>query len=222
MWLGQLLWVLAAGGLGFVVAVVFAGWLRMRRSMFLVPYIAIIGVFLYGYVQWSNISLVEQLTRRWMWGLAGAVLVGVLMVRNVLSQSASPRSEGAILGIEVAWWGIVYGVLDGLFLSVLPVLATWQAFVNLPWSNTWYGQVLASVMALIASSYVTAAYHLGYPEFQNASVLLPIAGNSIISLAYLLTASPLAAIGSHAAMHVAAVLHGAEGTVQLPPHYETG
>ena len=29
----------------------------------------------------------------------------------------------------------------------------------------------------------------------------------------------VAAIGAHVAMHVAAVLHGAETVVQLPPHY---
>jgi hypothetical protein len=39
-----------------------------------------------------------------------------------------------------------------------------------------------------------------------------------MSLAYLLTTSPLAPVGAHAVMHVSAVLHGAESTVQLPPH----
>jgi hypothetical protein len=41
----------------------------------------------------------------------------------------------------------------------------------------------------------------------------------IISLGYVVTGNPLAAIIAHATMHVAAVLQGAEGTVQLPPHY---
>jgi hypothetical protein len=213
--------VLAGGGLGFVVVAVFARWLRMRRSEFLVPYVAIVGLFLYGYVRWSRIDLIEELAQRWIWGLAGAVLVGALMVRNVMSQPASPRSEGAALGFEIAWWGVVYGVLDGLFLSVMPVVATWQAFAGCAWSDAWYGRVLAGIVALVASSYVTAAYHLGYREYQGTRVLLPVAGNGIMSLAYLLTASPLAAIGSHAAMHVAAVWHGAESTVQLPPHHDS-
>ena len=219
MWWGQLMWVIAAGGVGFAVAAIFAQWLRMKRTGFLVPYVAIVGVFLYGYVQWSSIDLVERLTRNWIWGLVGAVLVGALMVRNVLSQMASSKSGSASLGFEIAWWGVVYGIVDALFLSVMPVLATWQAFADLTWSDTWYGQVLIGVVALLASSYVAAAYHLGYPEFQSARVFLPVIGNSIMSLAYLLTTSPLAAIGSHAAMHIAAVLHGAESTVQLPPHY---
>jgi hypothetical protein len=215
------LWVIAAGGVGFAVATVFAQWLRMRRTGFLVPYVIIIGVFLYGYAQWSSIDLVEQLVRKWIWGLVGAVLVGTLMVRNVLSQTASPKPGGASLGFEIAWWGVVYGIVDAAFLSVMPVLATWQAFADLAWSDTWYGQVLIGMVALLASSYVAAAYHLGYPEFQSTRVFLPVIGNSMMSLAYLLTTSPLAAIGSHAAMHIAAVLHGAESTVQLPPHYGT-
>jgi hypothetical protein len=100
----------------------------------------------------------------------------------------------------------------------MPVLATWRAFAGLDWRGTWYGQMVVGVVALLSSLYVTAAYHLGYPEFRNRRVLLPVTGNGIMSLAYLLTMSPLAPVGAHAAMHVAAVLHGAESTVQLPPH----
>jgi membrane protease YdiL (CAAX protease family) len=100
----------------------------------------------------------------------------------------------------------------------MPVLATWQAFADLAWSSAWYGKLLVGAAALVASTFVTAAYHLGYPEFRNKSVLLPLAGNGIMSLAYLLTTSPLAPVGAHAVMHVSAVLHGAESTVQLPPH----
>jgi hypothetical protein len=46
-----------------------------------------------------------------------------------------------------------------------------------------------------------------------------VVGNAIITSSYLLTGSPLAAILFHVAMHVAAVLHGMETTLQLPPHY---
>lgn len=36
--------------------------------------------------------------------------------------------------------------------------------------------------------------------------------------AYLLARSPIAAVGGHVVMHVAAVLHGIDTTIQLPPH----
>jgi hypothetical protein len=74
-------------------------------------------------------------------------------------------------------------------------------------------------LAIGASLVVTVAYHLGYPEFQSTDVRDPLIGNTIASLAYVATNNPLGAILSHVAMHVAAVLEGAEGTTQLPPHY---
>jgi hypothetical protein len=46
-----------------------------------------------------------------------------------------------------------------------------------------------------------------------------VIGNVIITSSYLLTGSPLAAVVTHVIMHVAAVLHGMETTLQLPPHY---
>jgi hypothetical protein len=89
----------------------------------------------------------------------------------------------------------------------------------LGWTKQWYGKVLVGIVALAASMLVTAAYHLGYPEFQGPQVVFPLIGNSVMSLAYLLTMNPLGAILSHIAMHIAAVLHGINTTFQLPPHY---
>jgi len=66
---------------------------------------------------------------------------------------------------------------------------------------------------------VTATYHLGYPEFRGPAVIQPLIGNVLLTLGFLLTGSPLAAIIGHVIMHAAAVLHGMETTVQLPPHY---
>jgi hypothetical protein len=64
-----------------------------------------------------------------------------------------------------------------------------------------------------------AIYHVGFPEYGTAELLAPIIGNSVVSLASLLTMSPLAALFSHIAMHMSAVMHGLDTTVQLPPHY---
>jgi hypothetical protein len=50
-------------------------------------------------------------------------------------------------------------------------------------------------------------------------VIQPLIGNALLTLGFLLTGSPLAAIVGHVIMHAAAVLHGLETTVQLPPHY---
>ena len=77
----------------------------------------------------------------------------------------------------------------------------------------------AGALAIAASLLVTAAYHLGYPEFRGTKVLAPIIGNGVLSLTYTLTTNPISAVAGHIAMHIAAVLHGLETTVQLPPHY---
>jgi len=66
---------------------------------------------------------------------------------------------------------------------------------------------------------VTTAYHVGYPEFRGSEVGMPILGNDLMSLGMILTRNPLTAMLSHAVMHVAAVIRGMEGTIQLPPHY---
>jgi hypothetical protein len=218
-WWMHLLWILVAGLIGFGITAIFAGWLQLKRTWLVLVYVLIAGAFLYAYFRWSQIDLTEELRQRWWLGLAGAVIVGFLMVRNVLAQPSSPRSHGAQLVFDLLWSGAVYGILDGLFLSVMPLLATWQAFSRLDWAGSWLGTLGAALVGLLASSYVTTAYHLGYPEFRGIEVAKPVLGNDIMSLGYILTQNPLSAALSHAAMHVAAVLHGMEATIQLPPHY---
>jgi hypothetical protein len=218
-WWLHLIWVLGAGVIGFLATAVLAGWLRLPRSWFLVPYLILAGGFLYAYFRWSGIDLGDELGRHWVWGLAGAVLAGAFLVSNVLSQPASQRSQGVKLVFDLLWLGVVYGTLDALLLSVMPVLATWRAFSLLGWTAGWPGRIGVGVLALIASLFVTATYHLGYPEFRGPAVAGPVFGVGISSLAYLLTTNPLTSLLSHIAMHVAAVLQGPETTLQLPPHY---
>ena len=78
-----------------------------------------------------------------------------------------------------------------------------------------YGRLLAS---LGASLLVTAAYHWGFVEFRGASIVSPLIGNALMTSGYLVTGSLLTPVVAHIAMHIAAVLHGMETTVQLPPH----
>jgi hypothetical protein len=104
-------------------------------------------------------------------------------------------------------------------LSVIPVLATWQAGSQLGWTDSWPGKLAVGVTALVASILVTLAYHLGYPEFRGPQVRAPMLGVGMMSLGYLLTTNPIAVVVSHIAMHIAAVMHGPATTTQLPPHY---
>jgi hypothetical protein len=85
VWWSYLLWVAAAAVLGFAIAGVGATWLRLPRNLFLIPYVVLVGLFVYAYRQWSGVSVAELVRHNWIWGLVGAVLVGLFLVRNILS-----------------------------------------------------------------------------------------------------------------------------------------
>jgi hypothetical protein len=218
-WNEYLVWVVAAGVLGFAISTIFAGILRLPRNVYLIPYIGLSALFLYAYIRWSGLSIAELFQHNWVWGLVGAMLLAVFLVRNVLSQPVAPKSRGLTLVLDILWSGVAYGLTDALLLTVLPVFATWQAFTLLNWTATWPGKILVGILAMLASILVTTAYHLGYPEYRGTGMRGPVIGNTTMTLGYLLTNNPLAAILSHISMHIAAVLHGPASVTQLPPHY---
>lgn len=74
-------------------------------------------------------------------------------------------------------------------------------------------------LALAGSFLVTVVYHIGYPEFRSKAVLWTLVGNGLMSLAFIITGSPIAAVLPHIIMHITVVVHGRETTLQLPPHY---
>jgi hypothetical protein len=218
-WYAYVGWIVAAGLFGFASSAVFARVLRLPRTIYLLPYIGLSSLFLYTYVKWSGLSLMSLIQHHWVWGLVGAVLFGAFTVKNVLSQPTSVRAKGVALGVDLLWSGVIYGLVDALLLSVLPVLATWQAFTLLNWTTNWPGKILVGALAILASLFVTIAYHAGYPEYRGRGLLGPVIGNTTMTLGYLITNNPLTAVLSHIAMHVTGVLRGPASVVQLPPHY---
>jgi hypothetical protein len=212
-----LTWLAFAALVGFLVPAVFSTGLRWSRPLFLVPYVAIAGAFLALYFRSTPVSL-RQLTGRWHYALAGVAAASFLLLRNVQGQPASAVPEGAQLVLALAWIGAAYGTIDGLLLNVMPVLAV-QGPGFYASNPSWRQRVGRGLLALAASLAVTVAYHAGYTEFHGPKMLSAIIGNAIITSSYLLTGSPLAAVVTHVIMHVAAVFHGMETTLQLPPHY---
>lgn len=214
-------WVIAASLLGFGISAIFSGWLKLSRRIFLIPYVVLTSAFLYGFIVWSEIDIGTLLAENWIAGVIAGVLVGLFLVRNVRSQPASRQSNGGELVLDLAWLGLVYGLIDALFLNVMPVLAVGVGFAEIGWPASIPGRIAVGVLALAASLLVTLAYHLGYPEFRNRKVGLVLIGNALITLAYLLSTNPLGALISHTMMHLAAVFQGPETTIQLPPHLAT-
>jgi len=211
-------WVSLAALVGFASAVVFSSWLRWDRNTFVAGHAALVGLFLAGYVVIGRVRPMIQLRRHWQAGLVGGFLVGAILAYGVTAQPPSPRPSGVALAGALTWLGVVYGALDALLLTVVPVLSVYG---SRPPELLREGRARAQWggLALLASLVVTAAYHLGFAEFRGLTLVQPLIGNTIVTVGYLLTGSPLAAVLAHVIMHGAAVLHGMEGTVQLPPHY---
>jgi hypothetical protein len=157
---------LGAASLGPGVAAIFSGWLRLPRDLFLLIYVTTSGAFLYAYFRWSGISLRQALLERWRWGALGAVASGALAAANVLSQPSSPTPEGLGLAWAILWWGVIYGTVDELLLSVLPVRGTWEACSRWGWTRSVPGRIPSGALALVSSLLVAASYHLGYSEFR--------------------------------------------------------
>jgi hypothetical protein len=213
-------WVIAAGVLGFTISAVFSAGIQLSRNRFLIPYVSLVTIFLSAFIIFNKVDLAALLMKNWLWGAVGALLVGAFLVRNVLSQPASARSAGFPLAFEVLWSGVIYGLFDSLLLSVLPVLAIWEAFSLFDWTVGWPGKIVVSVIGFIASLFVTICYHLGFPEYRmKKGIFGPTIGNGIMTLGYLLTNNPITAIFSHIAMHIAGVWRGPASVMQLPPHY---
>ena len=216
----SLIWILFASLLGFTVAAVFAGWFKLKRNVYLLFYIPLVAALFIAFVILNDLKIKEIFLHNWAWGTLGAVLAGTFVVKNVLSQPSSERQKGVALLSDIIWPGFSYGLIDALLLSVLPILAVKLAIANVAWPDNWLGKILFTVLGLLASIFATTSYHLGYPEFRSKKVIWPNFGNGVLSLAYLLTMNPLAAILPHITMHIVAMMHGPKTTGQVPPHYD--
>jgi hypothetical protein len=207
VWLGGIAF------LGFLVSWLLTDLFHVRRG----PYVGALAVVAAGstaaYLSWSELGM-EFWTENWAWGLLGAVVTGAILVGAVSrAPIAHPGSHHLGPG-EGAWEGLVYGAAEGLLLSVLPVLVAWQGIDH----TSGRSDVVAGVAALGASAVVIVVHHLGYREFRNRRIVQALFACLILSIGYLLTGSPIAAIGGHIVLHLAMLRRGME----LPPHGYAG
>ena len=217
-WLGALGWLTAIAAASFLAAWILTSLLGVRRTPYILALALLTGGLTWGYLAWSDTSLASFATTRWGWGLVGAALAGAILARLSRHQPRGPRPQRWRLAATLAWEGVVYGSTEGLLLSVLPVLVTWQAFAAHGWTGGTGKSLVAGTAAMAASLAVIVVHHLGYRGFNSRAALAPVmVGCGLLSLAYLLTASPLAAVGGHILLHTALSRRGTE----LPP-YATG
>lgn len=211
-------WVALAAAAAGATSGIFSGVLHWSRPAFVGVWLGVAGVILAAYFLATGVSPAVQLRRRRAAGVAIGLLVGAVLAASVFRQPAAPVPAGPRLLTALLWPGIAYGVVDALMLTVLPVLALYGSRPAAELARPG-GRLRAAGAALVGSLLVTAAYHLGFAEFRGPALAGPLIGNAVVTLSYLLAGNPLAPVLSHTAMHVAAVLHGAATTAQLPPHY---
>jgi hypothetical protein len=198
---------------GFLVSWVLTDVFHVGRALY-VGVLAVVATGLTtGYLTWSDQGA-SFWTHHWAWGLLGALVTGAILARGVSRIPMAAHGPHHVVAGEGAWEGFVYGAAEGLLLSVLPVLVVWQLFASSNSTAGWRA-VAAGSLALAASALVIVVHHLGYREFRNRRIVQPLIACLVLSLGYLLTGSPIAAIGGHIVLHLAMLRRGLE----LPPHH---
>ncbi len=214
-------WAWLAGGFlyAFAVPYVLADVLEINRDLFYGLYaLAVIALF----VLWSRSTgydLAAAAKRRWLAALLLGLAVAAVMVAIVLrTEAATARPDGIELFGAVAWRGILYGVTDGLLLSVFPILVVFAAFAGTRLQRSLSGRIVIGAIALVASLAMTTVYHAGYSDFRSEKMEKPLTGDVIWSVPTLVTLNPIGSPIAHAGLHTSAVLHSYETDTFLPPH----
>jgi hypothetical protein len=208
-WIG-LAW---SGGLSvaaFLVTWVATDLLHIKRTPFIGILLLVTAGLTWGYVAWTGAGT-KFVTYHWGWGLLGGAVASALMVGMTRRIPLGPHRDH--YGHLVPWEGFVYGVAEGVLLSVLPVAMLWQVSRSFGWTSG-AATVGAVVLAIVGSAFLIAVHHLGYPEFRNKLMRFPVALCTVLSVAYLVTGSLFAPVIGHIVVHVAMLRRGLE----LPPH----
>jgi hypothetical protein len=167
----SIIWISIASLLGFAVIAVFAGWLKLKRDVYLLFYIPLVSALFIECIISNKIGTKVIVSHKLAWGLLGAVIAGAFVIKNVYSQPSSKRSTGLALLADITWPVLVYGLMDALLLSVLHVLAIKIALIDPVWIQNWFGKIGFCIIGLFASFIVTTDYHLVYPEFRGKKVI---------------------------------------------------
>ena len=214
-------WVWLAGGyvVAFAVPFLLADVLEINRDVFYGLYAAAVLGLIGLWARSTGYDLVAATKRRWVLAVGlGALFAALLVFITIRTEDATPRPEGLELIGAVLWRGVVYGVADGLLLSVFPILVVFAALAGSRLNDRFAGKVAIGAVALIASLTMTAVYHAGYSDFRSEKMRKPLTGDVLWSVPTLVTLNPVGAPIAHAGLHVSAVLHSYDTDTFLPPH----
>jgi hypothetical protein len=208
---------LVGGAVGaFTIPFVFADVLGLNRDVYYGLYILFVAVLCVSWARSTRVDARAMMLRNWRAGLVlGAVFAGVTSLMVIRTEAATSHPQGLAFAGAIVWRGVLYGLTDGVLLSVFPILVV---FAALRGRRRRSGRVAVGAVALATSLLFTAVYHVGYPDFRGEKLRKPLAGDLVWSVPTLLTLSPIGSPIAHAGLHVTAVLHSYDTGTFLPPH----
>jgi hypothetical protein len=215
-------WLAGGAVLTFVVSLVGTDLLGLHHDLYYLLYFTIVLAYLAAFVARTGVPWQRVFGRNLAWSIGIGAVVAAAVARQILTQPGTARPSGAYLAFEVAWRGVVYGVVDALVLFVLPALV---AVLLLGGDRRGFARKVAFAgVTLVCSLVVVTTYHLGYAEFRGGELLQPQIGAVLFNVPAMLTGNPVGAVVAHATAHVTAVLHqyygGGHGF--LPPELTPG
>lgn len=198
----------------FATSAVGASLLHLSPNLFVAAWAAVTSGIMAGWVLSEGWNPLVQLRRRWVAGLIVGVIAGVPLALAFTAGAAPAERAGVV---SLLWLGLVRGAADAVMLSIVPVLAFYGARPGDDLSHS--SRIRMAGVALLASLIIASAYHLGFAELRNPSLVQPLVTALILTMAYLLSGSPLAPIVGHVIVNVAALLHGVASAGPLSPHH---
>jgi hypothetical protein len=212
----QLAWFALVCSVAFLVPYLGVSVLDLHHDLFYLVYfvttIALIGS--YGRIEQVDPLEVFRPSVRWSLGL-GVVVAAFLIVNVLRSEDATDRPNGAYFLFELLWRGVGYGIVDTLLLTVFPCVVAHRLLHGRVAGLT--GKLRFTALALPLVIVVTAAYHLGYPQYRDDGLGRPETGNVLISIPTFVTANPAGSLVAHVSQHVTAVTHAYESEIFNPP-----
>ena len=210
----QVRWLVGGALLVFLIPFTLTDLTSIDRDLYYGIYVTAVSAFFGTWLRQSRLPR-ETLRRRWQLGLLLGLAFAGVTAAIVLSEPSTSHPHGITFAGAILWRGVVYGLADGLILSVFPILAVFTAFGP---ARTRRGTAAVGALALSVSLLFTAVYHAGYSDFRSSKIRKPLVGDVIWSVPTLVTLSPIGSPIAHVGLHVAAVVHSYDTDTFLPPH----
>jgi hypothetical protein len=140
----------------FLVTWVLTDLLRISREPYVAFLLVVTLVLGAGYLAWSGTSGAELLSSNAGWGFVAGLIAAAVALPLVRRLPAHPHATGSRLVGLMLWEGLAYGIAEAVLLSTLPVLAVWQACVDLGWTNGAWPKVGSGALAFLVTGSVLA------------------------------------------------------------------